>query len=44
MEYEIMIEMFKNNPMSFLLKVDTQGIKELLEYIQTISEKSEENI
>lgn len=39
-----MIEMFKNNTMSFLLKVDTQGIEELLKYIQTVSEKSKEHI
>lgn len=39
-----MIEMFKNNSMSFLLKVDTQGIKEMLKYIKTVSEKSEEHI
>lgn len=39
-----MIEMFKNNTMSFLLKVDTQGIEEMLKYIKTVSEKSEEYI
>lgn len=39
-----MIEMIKNNSMSFLLKLDTQGIKELLKYIQTVSEKSEDHI
>lgn len=39
-----MIEMLKNNSMSFLLKVDTQGIEELLKYIQTVLEKSEEHI
>ena len=27
-----MIEMFRNNTMSFLLKVDTQGIEEMLKY------------
>ena len=37
-----MIEMFRNNTMSFLLKVDTQGIEEMLKYIKTVSEKSEE--
>ncbi len=39
-----MIEMFRNNTMSFLLKVDTQGIEEMLKYIKTVSEKSEEYI
>lgn len=39
-----MIEMLKNNTMSFLLKVDTQGIEEMLKYIKTVSEKSEEYI
>lgn len=39
-----MIEMFKNNMMSFLLKADTQGIEEMLKYIKTVSEKSEEYI
>ena len=34
-----MIEMLKNNSMSFLLKVDTQGIEELLKYIQTDKRK-----
>ncbi len=36
-----MIEMFKNSTMSYLLKVDTQGIEEMLRYIKTVSEKSE---
>ena len=39
-----MIEMFRNNTMSFLLKVDIQGIEEMLKYIKTVSEKSEEYI
>ena len=39
-----MIEIFKNNTMSFLLKVDTQGIEEMLKYIKTVLEKSEEYI
>lgn len=39
-----MIEMFKSNTMSFLIKVDTQGIKEMLKYIQIVSEKSEQYI
>lgn len=39
-----MIEMFKNNTMSFLLKVDKQGVEEMLKYIKTVSEKSEEYI
>lgn len=39
-----MIEMFKNNTMSFLIKADTQGIEEILKYIKTVSEKSEEYI
>lgn len=44
LENGIMIEMFRNNTMSFLLKVDTQGIEEMLKYIKTVSEKSEEYI
>lgn len=32
-----MIEMFKNNTMSFLLKVDTQGIEELMTETATAS-------
>lgn len=39
-----MIEMLKNNTMSFLLKVDTQGIDKMLKYIETVSEKSKEYI
>lgn len=39
-----MIEMFRNDTMSFFLKVDTQGIEEMLKYIKIVSEKSEEYI
>lgn len=39
-----MIEMFINDTMSFFLKVDTQGIEEMLKYIKIVSEKSEEYI
>lgn len=39
-----MIEMFKNNAMSFLLKVDAQGVEEMLKYIKTILETGEEYI
>lgn len=39
-----MIEMFRNYTMSFFLKVDTQGIEEMLKYIKIVSEKSEEYI
>ncbi len=39
-----MIEMLKNNKISFLLKLDTQGIEEMLKYIKTVSKKSEETI
>ena len=44
MENGIMIEMFINDTMSFFLKVDTQGIEEMLKYIKIVSEKSEEYI
>lgn len=39
-----MIEMFKNNAMSFLLKVDAQGVEEMLKYIKTILKTGEEYI
>lgn len=39
-----MIEMLKNNKISFLLKLDTQGIEEMLKYIKKVSKKSEETI
>lgn len=34
-----MIEMIKNSTISFLLKMDVQGIKEILMYIKEISGK-----
>lgn len=36
-----MIEMSKINTASFLLKADTQGIKEMLMYIKALPDKSE---
>lgn len=38
-----MIEMLKNNKISFLLKLDTQGIEEMLKYIKTVSKKKRRN-
>lgn len=39
-----MIEMFKNNTMSFLLKVDIQGVEKMLKYIKIVPEKGKEYI
>lgn len=39
-----MIELLKNSTASFLLKVDAQGIEEMLKYIKILSEKSGEYI
>lgn len=39
-----MIEILKYSSLSFLLKIDTQGIEEMLKYIEMVSNKSEKYI